>query len=106
MGDRNSSTDNMSMIAKYIQGMIFLGTPFHGSPLASWGEHLRRIIAVFTHTNKNLIRDLQDSDKLRDLAAAFAEVLGKREEQAENIRVAFFYETLPYMAFNVGDTHY
>ena len=95
MGDRTTYNDNTSIIARRIQGMVFPGTPFRGSRHAKWADTLQRIVGVFSETNTNKTRDLQEnSDKLKELAEAFPDVLRKRDIQGPRIGVVFFIETL------------
>ncbi len=97
MGDRTAPSDDTSLIARHIQGFVFLGTPFRGSRQAKWATVLQKIAHAFSETNTSKTRDLQEnSDKLKILAEAFPEVLRKRDIEGPRIGVAFFIETLRY----------
>lgn len=97
MGDRTTSNNNTSIIAHHIQGMVFLGTPFRGSHHAKWADTLQCIVGVFSETNTSKTRELQEnSDKLKELAEAFPDVLRRRDIQGPRIGVVFFIETLKY----------
>lgn len=99
IGDRTAPGDNSSLIARHIQGMIFLGTPFRGSRHAKWGNILNNIAHAFAQSSSKL-RDLQEkSEKLKILAEAFPEVLRKRDIEGPRIGVAFFIETLKHKGF-------
>lgn len=94
IGDRTAPSDNSSLIAGHIQGMIFLGMPFRGSRHAKWGNILYKIAHAFEQSSSK-VRDLQEkSEKLKILAEAFPEVLRKRDIEGPRIGVAFFIETL------------
>lgn len=101
IGDRAAPGDNSSLIARHIQGMIFLGTHFRGSRHAKRGNILNNIAHAFAQSS-NKLRDLQEnSEKLKILAEAFPEVLRKRDIEGPRIGVAFFRESLKYKGFHV-----
>lgn len=94
IGDRTAPSDNSSLIAGHIQGMIFLGMPFRGSRHAKWGNILYKMAHAFEQSSSK-VRDLQEkSEKLKILAEAFPKVLRKRDIEGPRIGVAFFIETL------------
>lgn len=94
-GASGVSTDNSYTIANNTQGIIFLGTPFHGSPSAKYMEVLRRVIRVFHSTNAKKIHDLKErSEKLEVLVEAFANRLRQRLSDGKELGVYFFCETL------------
>ena len=94
-GASGVSTDNPSIIANNTQGIVFLGTPFHGSPSAKYMEILRRVIQVFHSTNAKKIHDLKEkSEKLEILVEAFASRLRQRLSDGKELGVYFFCETL------------
>lgn len=96
IGDRTAPSDNSSLIAGHIQGMIFLGIPFRGSRHAKWGNILYNTAHAFEQSSSK-VRDLQEkSEKLKILAEAFPEVLCKRDIEGPRIGVAFFIETLKH----------
>lgn len=89
-------TDNAFIIANRIRGIVFLGTPFHGSPTAKYMEVLRRMIDLFHNTNPRKISDLKErSEKLEILVEAFARRLRQRLSEGKELGVFFFSETLP-----------
>ena len=86
--------DAVSLIAKKTRGMVFLGTPFYGSPVAGWAEILRRMASIFWESNRLKIKDLEEnSEKLKILAENFAKVLLQRVTNQTAIYVYFFNET-------------
>lgn len=79
--------------------MIFLGTPFRGSPSARKAEAARRILQVFgVNTQEHTLKLLGvDSERLDELTRAFPEVLNKRrasKNPLDRIEAFFFYEIL------------
>ena len=91
MGD---GTDNSSTIANNTRGMVFLGTPFYGSPVAPWAKTISTMLSVIHETDTQKIKDLdQKSDKLKILAESFATTLHQRIRDNKEIRVSFFHET-------------
>src|SRR5271168_4471546 len=91
MGD---GTDNSSIIANNTRGIVFLGTPFYGSPVAPWAKTISTMLSVIHETDTQKIKDLdQKSDKLKILAESFATTLHQRIRDNKEIRVSFFHET-------------
>ncbi|KFH47803.1 Protein SERAC1-like protein [Hapsidospora chrysogenum ATCC 11550] len=91
LGDR---TDNFSIISNNIRGIVFLGTPFYGSPVAPWGKAISSMVSVLHKTDTQKVKDLdQKSEKLKILAESFASALHQRIRDTKEIRVAFFHET-------------
>jgi len=92
-GNGAAEGDSISLIARMIRGMIFLGTPFHGSKIAGWGEVVRRIYNLVQKTDQNTLKHLTlDSKELKDLRLGFPEIVRKRNSTADKIAVVFFFE--------------
>ncbi|KAI8716899.1 hypothetical protein NCS52_00984500 [Fusarium sp. LHS14.1] len=78
----------------FISSMVFLGTPFHGSPAALWGKAISTMVSIIQGTDSQKVKDLkQKSEKLQILADSFASALHQRIRDNNEIRVAFFNET-------------
>lgn len=93
-GALGDGTDNASLIANHTRGMIFLGTPFHGSPVAPWGKAISTMVSIIHATDSQKVKDLdQKSEKLRILAESFASALHQRIRGNKEVRVAFLNET-------------
>ncbi|KAL2193432.1 hypothetical protein P885DRAFT_45295 [Corynascus similis CBS 632.67] len=91
-------TDDIAIISKNTRGMIFLGTPFHGSPIAPFAKVFSSMVSVLHKTHTQKVKDLeQKSEKLRILAESFASALNQRIRENQEIRVAFFHETKKYL---------
>lgn len=74
--------------------MVFLGTPFHGSPAAPWGKVISTMVSIFHNTDSQKVKDLDEkSEKLQILAESFASAMHQRIRDNNEIRVAFFNET-------------
>lgn len=77
--------------------MVFLGTPFYGSPAATWAKTLSVMLSALHDADAQKVKDLdQKSDKLKILAEAFAVALHQRIKDNKEIGVAFFHETKTY----------
>jgi len=93
-GALGAETDNVAIVSNNTRGMIFLGTPFHGSPIAPLAKVFSRMVSVLRNTHTQKVKDLeQKSEKLRILAESFASALHQRIRDNKEIRVAFFHET-------------
>lgn len=93
-GSVGDSAGNSFIIASNTRGMVFLGTPFHGSPVAPWAKIISTMLSAIHETDTRKIKDLdQKSDKLKILAESFAMTLNQRIRDNKEIRVSFFHET-------------
>lgn len=94
-GATATPTDNVRIVSEACTGIIFLGTPFHGSGTAKYMEILRRIVNVFVNTNSSKIDDLNEkSKKLESLVDHFASRLRQRIVEGKPVEIQFFVETL------------
>lgn len=96
-GDQRSENSAAERIARNLRGMLFMGTPFKGSPAAKLAEIARRILELFkVDTQPQTLKLLGvDSERLDELTRAFASVLGKRRssnEPSNRLQAFFFYE--------------
>lgn len=74
------------------RGIIFLGTPHHGSSYANFGKHVARILsAVSRDTNVRLLRSIEpDSEILERISEDFRSIITRKR-----IRICSFVEELP-----------
>jgi hypothetical protein len=74
--------------------MVFLGTPFHGSPMAPLAKVFSGMVSVLHRTHTQKVKDIeQKSEKLQILAESFSSALRQRIKDNREIQVAFFHET-------------
>jgi hypothetical protein len=73
------------------RGIIFLGTPHHGSSYASFGKHVARVVKFIRRdTNVSLLRSIeQDSEILERISEDFRTILTRRR-----LKVCSFVEEL------------
>jgi hypothetical protein len=83
-------------ILTFTRGIIFLGTPHHGSGLAKWAEVVSRSIGLVKRTNFNIVDILRrDSEMLARIQHGFnAMVTSRREEGLLPIEITCIYEEL------------
>lgn len=79
------------------RGIIFLGTPHHGSGLARWAEALSRSIGLVKKTNSKIVGVLnRDSEVLARIQDGFHTMVKARSSQnLPPIEITCFYEEMP-----------
>ncbi|KAJ4263536.1 hypothetical protein NW762_006355 [Fusarium torreyae] len=79
------------------RGILFLGTPHHGSGLARWAERLSRHIGLIKHTNPNILEVLRrESEVLARIQDSFHTMIKARAtKDLSPIDITCFYEELP-----------
>jgi protein SERAC1 len=86
-------------VHKHTIGIVFLGTPHHGSALARWGLWMSQMVGLvrYTQTNPEIIRVLQsNSEELARIQDSFhAVLLARRPMGLEPIDITCCYEELP-----------
>ncbi|PGH08671.1 hypothetical protein AJ79_05953 [Helicocarpus griseus UAMH5409] len=93
---RESRSSRLRDIETHTRGIVFLGTPHHGSDLAKWGGILTELANLANPANRGVVKVLQkDSDMLADLRNGFHNVVEKRKMEGNPIQLCCFYETLP-----------
>jgi hypothetical protein len=76
-------------------GIVFLGTPHHGSDLASWAAVCAKIAKKFKDTNVEIVNTLKpESEVLRDTQDEFGQLLESRKNEGRKIQITCFYEEL------------
>jgi hypothetical protein len=85
---------HIKKIASCTRGVIFLGTPLHGSTKAAWmaiGHKFAKLLGQ--EKNKEIISVLEeDSPRLLELEKNFVNVLRDRAKTKEKIDIVCFYE--------------
>ncbi|CAG7975053.1 unnamed protein product [Penicillium nalgiovense] len=84
-------------ILHYTRGIVFLGTPHHGSGLARWAETLSQSVGLIKKTNSKIIGVLKrDSEVLARIQDGFHTMVKSRSAQGlPPIQITCFYEELP-----------
>ena len=92
-----SKLERIRQIEASTSGIVFLGTPHHGSDLAKWGVFFSSLLNLAKTTNRAAVKLLRkDSEVLGDLQEDFHTLLERRKEKdtKNRITVVCFYETL------------
>ncbi|KAH0552863.1 hypothetical protein GP486_006937 [Trichoglossum hirsutum] len=89
--------DHLRSILYSTRGILFLGTPHHGSGLAEWAEKLARSIGVLKQINSEIIAVLRrDSEVLARIQGGFhAMIRSRNKDGLQPIEITCFYEELP-----------
>uniref|UniRef100_A0A0D2YC22 NB-ARC domain-containing protein n=1 Tax=Fusarium oxysporum (strain Fo5176) TaxID=660025 RepID=A0A0D2YC22_FUSOF len=95
--------DHLQDIVNFTRGVIFLGTPHHGSSLAKIGELVSRSVGLIKETNSDIVQVLtRDSEVLARIQDSFQALLMTRsKDEASMIDITCFYEELPTKKFGV-----
>ncbi|KAI9778733.1 MAG: hypothetical protein M1839_007964, partial [Geoglossum umbratile] len=89
--------DHLRSILYSTRGILFLGTPHHGSGLAEWAEKLARSIGMLKQTNSEIVAVLRrDSEVLARIQDGFhAMIRSRSKDRLRPIEITCFYEELP-----------
>src|SRR6266516_5823327 len=79
------------------RGIVFLGTPHHGTGLAQWAESLAKAIGVLKQTNPEIPAVLKsDSEVLERVQNGFHTMIRSRgQDGLPPIEITCFFEELP-----------
>ncbi len=88
---------HLKQILHCTRGIIFLGTPHHGSGLARWAESLAKSIGLIKHTNPEILAVLRsESEVLERVQDGFHTMIRSRAQDGlPPIEITCFYEELP-----------
>ncbi|KAG5662198.1 hypothetical protein KAF25_004437 [Fusarium avenaceum] len=94
---RQRSEQHLQDIFNFTRGIIFLGTPHHGSSLAKFGELVSRSVGLLKETNSDIVQVLtRDSEVLARIQDSFQALLMTRsKDESSMIEITCFYEELP-----------
>ncbi|CZR48374.1 uncharacterized protein FPRO_12984 [Fusarium proliferatum ET1] len=100
---KQRSEQHLQDIVNFTRGVIFLGTPHHGSSLAKIGELVSRSVGLIKETNSDIVQVLtRDSEVLARIQDSFQALLMTRsKDEATMIEITCFYEELPTKKFGV-----
>ncbi|EMT62469.1 Protein SERAC1 [Fusarium odoratissimum] len=100
---KQRSEQHLQDIVNFTRGVIFLGTPHHGSSLAKIGELVSRSVGLIKETNSDIVQVLtRDSEVLARIQDSFQALLMTRsKDEATMIDITCFYEELPTKKFGV-----
>lgn len=100
---RQRPEKHLRNILDHTRGIVFLGTPHHGSGLAQWAEILARAIGVLKQTNPKILAVLKaDSEILARVQDGFHTMIRSRnQERLQPIEITCFYEQLPLVGAGV-----
>ncbi|KAF4503164.1 hypothetical protein FAGAP_595 [Fusarium agapanthi] len=100
---KQRSEQHLQDIVNFTRGVIFLGTPHHGSSLAKIGELVSRSVGLIKETNSDIVQVLtRDSEVLARIQDSFQALLMTRsKDETTMIDITCFYEELPTKKFGV-----
>jgi hypothetical protein len=79
------------------RGIVFLGTPHHGSALAQWAEMLAKSLGLIKQTTPEIVAVLKsDSEVLARIQESFHTMIRARNlNRLQPIEITCFFEELP-----------
>lgn len=88
---------HLKQILHCTRGIIFLGTPHHGSGLAHWAKSLAKTIGLIRQTNPEILAVLRnESEVLERVQDGFHTMIRSRAQDGlPPIEITCFYEELP-----------
>ncbi|KAJ5875172.1 uncharacterized protein N7473_012519 [Penicillium subrubescens] len=88
---------HLKQVLHCTRGIVFLGTPHHGSGLAHWAECLAKAIGILKQTNTEILVVLKnDSEVLEPVQNGFHTMIRSRgQDGLLPIEITCFYEELP-----------
>jgi len=102
---QHGANEAYKRIVESTRGVVFLGTPFEGSAKARWASVAAKYLDLFTSTNREKIKDMEErSQKLASINEAFLKFLKARDRSSKPVEIACFFEEYPtYIAGkNIG----
>lgn len=97
---RGRPEPHLRKLYESVRGVCFLGTPHHGSWMASWSRIPAATLGIFKSTNQSLLKVLEtDNELLESLGDDFLALLlyhNKNPETKHEIEVVNFYEEIGY----------
>jgi len=99
---------HLKQVLHCTRGIIFLGTPHHGSGLAHWAESLAKVIGVLKQTNPEILAVLRsESEVLERVQNGFHTMIRSRAQDGlRPIEITCFYEELPLPGVGIVGEQY
>jgi len=92
---RSRSEEHLKRFEQNTTGIVFLGTPHHGSDLAAWATVCAKFVKKFKDTNVEILNVLNpESEVLRDTQDEFGQLIESRKSENHKISITCFYEEL------------
>jgi protein SERAC1 len=100
---RQRPEKHLHCILEATRGIVFLGTPHHGSALAQWAEMLAKSLGLIKQTNPEIITVLKsDSEVLARIQDNFHTMIRARNLSGlQPIEITCFFEELPLPGIGV-----
>ncbi|KAK1730086.1 uncharacterized protein BDZ83DRAFT_567017, partial [Colletotrichum acutatum] len=94
---RAYTREHLKEVLEATRGILFLGTPHHGSALAVWAERLGKSVGVLKQTNTEILGVLRpESEVLAEIQDNFHNMTqSQTQEGVGTIQITCFYEELP-----------
>jgi hypothetical protein len=103
---RSRSEAHLKQLERYTKGIIFFGTPHHGSDLAAWAAVCAKFVSRFKDTNLEILNVLRpESEVLRDTQDEFGQLLESRKYEDRKIHITCFYEELAMSVIGQVSSH-
>ncbi|KXH55001.1 hypothetical protein CNYM01_03401 [Colletotrichum nymphaeae SA-01] len=94
---RAYTREHLKEVLEATRGILFLGTPHHGSALAVWAERLGKSVGVLKQTNTEILGVLRpESEVLAEIQDNFHNITQSQTKAGVGtIQITCFYEELP-----------
>ncbi|KAI1363823.1 Alpha/Beta hydrolase protein [Xylaria arbuscula] len=93
---RNNADKHLQAIFDKFIGIVFMGTPHHGSWMTEWGLISVKALGIIKSVNDNLLQVLKvNNQHLELLQAEFTALIRGYQEAHRHPAIACFYEELP-----------
>lgn len=103
MSAKQRPEEHLQKILECTRGIVFLGTPHHGSGLAHWADKLGIAIGILKQTNPEILATLKsDSEVLARIQDGFHAMIRQRNQDGfPSIDITCFYEELPLLGVGI-----
>ncbi|KAH6957872.1 Alpha/Beta hydrolase protein [Ilyonectria sp. MPI-CAGE-AT-0026] len=99
---RNNPEVHLRSVFKFLEGIVFMGTPHRGSWMADWAKIPASALGLVRSTNKSLLDILDTNDQfLESIQLMFLAMLRELRESGRNLQVTCFVEELPLTGIGI-----